>query len=144
DLDPNGSLRIAMDTAQRMALMHSGRYRVWSLTWDDVQEQFRNQVPRFEAELLSPGAKLRPLLNSIDPVNAANWQGFTGLSSFGVLLVLLGAGRAWPWAQYARAYAVSLLEIDPAVPGRLRLHWERKHSDESLLLRAEGGMDAAG
>jgi DEAD/DEAH box helicase domain-containing protein len=54
--DPNAGLRTGIDTAQRMALMRSGRYRVWSLTWDDVQEQFRHPVSRFAAELLSPGA----------------------------------------------------------------------------------------
>jgi DEAD/DEAH box helicase domain-containing protein len=69
--DPNVGLRTGMDTAQRMALMRSGRYRVWSLTWDDVQEQFRHPVPRFEPELLSPGAKFAPLLSKLDPAMLA-------------------------------------------------------------------------
>ncbi len=141
--DPNAGLRIGTDTAQRMALMRSGRYRVWSLTWDDVQDQFKNAVPRFEAELLSPGSKFGPLLAKLDPANAVNWKSLGGLSSFGILMLLLGAGRCRSWGSYAQAFVVSLLENDPDTPGRLRLHWQRAHHDGSPLLQAEGSMDSA-
>jgi DEAD/DEAH box helicase domain-containing protein len=140
--DPNGALRTGLDTSQRLALMRSGRYRVWSLNWDDVQEQFQYPIPQFEPSLLSPGARFGALINSLDPANASNWQRLAGMSSFESLLLLLGAGRQWPWTRLAQAFAVSLLETDPSGPGRLRLHWERKHSDGSPLLCAEGGMDA--
>ena len=141
--DPNVGLRTGMDTAQRMALMRSGRYRVWSLTWDDVQEQFRHPVPRFEPELLSPGAKFAPLLSKLDPANAGNWKSLGGLSSFGALMLLLGPARGRSWASYAQAFVISLLENDSDTPGRLRLNWERTYSDGSPLVRAEGGMNAA-
>jgi len=36
-----GNLRIGHDMAQRMALIKSGKYRVWSLTWQDVESQFK-------------------------------------------------------------------------------------------------------
>ena len=123
--------------------MRSGRYRVWSLTWDDVQEQFKNPVPRFEAQLLSPGAKFGPLLGKLDPANAGNWKSLGGFSSFGILMLLLGAGRCRTWASYAQSFVVSLLENDPDTPGRLRLQWQRSHQDGSALLQAEGGMDSA-
>jgi len=141
--DPNSGLRVGTDTAQRMALMRSGRFRVWSLTWDDVQEHFKTPVPRFEAELLSPGAKLGALLAKLDPANTGNWKSLGGLSSFGILMLLLGAGRSRSWPTYAQSFVVSLLENDPDTPGRLRLHWQRTHSDGSPLLQAEGGMDSA-
>jgi len=140
--DPNGALRTGLDTAQRLALMRSGRYRVWSLNWDDVQEQFQYPIPQFEPSLLSPGTRFGALINSLDPANASTWQRLAGMSSFESLLLLLGAGRQWPWTRFAQAFVISLLETDPSGPGRLRLHWERKHSDGSPLLRAEGGMDA--
>ncbi len=140
--DPNSGIRVGTDTAQRMALMRSGRFRVWSLTWDDVQEQFKTPVPRFEAELLSPGAKLGALLAKLDPANTGNWKSLGGLSSFGILMLLLGAARSRSWATCAHSFVLSLLENDPDTPGRLRLHWRRTHSDGSLLLRAEGGMDS--
>ncbi|MGA7414361.1 MAG: DUF1998 domain-containing protein, partial [Bryobacteraceae bacterium] len=141
--DPNAGLRTGIDTAQRMALMRSGRYRVWSLTWDDVQEQFKNPVPRFETELLSPGAKFGALLSGLDPTGAGNWKSLAGLSSFGILMLLLGAGRSRQWRNYAHAFAVSLLENDPEASGRLRLRWKRSHSDGSPLFEAEGGMETA-
>jgi DEAD/DEAH box helicase domain-containing protein len=141
--DPNAGLRTGIDTAQRMALMRSGRYRVWSLTWDDVQEQFRHPVPRFAAELLSPGAKFGPLLGKLDPANAGIWKSLGGLSSFGALMLFLGSARGRSWASYAHAFVASLLENDPDTSGRLRLHWERVHADGSPLLQTEGGMEAA-
>jgi DEAD/DEAH box helicase domain-containing protein len=140
--DPNSGLRVSTDTAQRMAIMRSGRFRVWSLTWDDVQEQFKNPIPRFEAELLSPGAKQGALLAKLDPANTGNWKSLGGLSSFGILMLLLGAARSRSWAAYAQSFVVSLLENDPDTPGRLRLHLQRTHSDGSPLLQAEGGMDS--
>ena len=33
--------RIGKDMAQRMALVQSGKYRVWSLTWGDVESRLR-------------------------------------------------------------------------------------------------------
>ena len=141
--DPNAGLRTGIDTAQRMALTRSGLYRVWSLTWDDVQEQFRHPVPRYEVKLLSPGAKFGPLLNKLDPANAGNWKRLGGLSSFGALMLLLGPARVRSWASYSQAFVISLLENDPETPGRLRLRWQRSHIDGSPLFRAEGSMEEA-
>jgi DEAD/DEAH box helicase domain-containing protein len=141
--DPNAGLRTGLDTAQRMALIRSGRFRVWSLTWDDVQEQFEYPVPRFQPEFLSPGPKLAALLNSVDPTNSGNWQGLADLSSFGAFLLLIGAGRSWTWARYTQSYVLSLLKNDPSTPGNLRLLWERKHADGSPLLQVEAGIEAA-
>ena len=141
--DPDSSLRVGTDTAQRIALMRSGRYRVWSLTWDDVQDQFKNPVPRFEPALLRSGAKFNALLENIDPGESANWKSLNGLSSFGILTFLLGAGRNKSWARYAQAFVVSLLENDPDTLGRLRFNYQRSHSDGSPLLEAGGGIETA-
>ena len=139
--DPDSGLRIGTDTAQRMALMRSGRYRVWSLTWDDVQEQFKNPIPRFEASLLRSGPKFNALIESIDPGESGKWKSLNGMSSFGILTFLLGSGRSRSWARYAQAFVVSLLENDPDSPGHLRFNYQRFHSDNSPLLQATGGID---
>ena len=141
--DPNSSLRVGTDTAQRMALMRSCRYRVWSLTWDDVQEQFKNPVPRFEPALLRPGLKFNALLEFIDPGESGNWKSLSGLSSFGILSLLLGAGRRKVWARYAQAFVVSLLKNDPDVPDRLQLNLLQPHLDGSPLLQALGGIETS-
>ncbi|MGD0128851.1 MAG: DEAD/DEAH box helicase [Terriglobia bacterium] len=141
--DPNGNLRTGLDTAQRLALMRSGRYRVWSLNWDDVQEQLQNPVPAFQPEFLRPGAMFGGLINSLDLANAPNWQRVPGKSSFESLLLLLGDGWQWGWKRFAQAFAISLLERDASRPDRLRLKWQRNHSDGSPLLCAGGGVEAA-
>jgi DEAD/DEAH box helicase domain-containing protein len=141
--DPNAGLRTGIDTAQRMALMRSGRYRVWSLTWDDVQEQFRLPIPKFDVRLLPPGAKFGQLLNSLDSAGGGYWNNLSELSSFGALMLLLGSARGRSWASYSRAFAISFLENDPDTPDCLRIQWQRSHSDGSPLFRAEGSMKAA-
>ncbi|MDM7995624.1 MAG: DEAD/DEAH box helicase [Acidobacteriota bacterium] len=140
--DPNAGLRTGIDTAQRMAIMRSGRYRVWSLAWDDVQEQFVAPAPRFEALFLAPGSKLLPLLNSMDPGNAGTWKNLESMSSFDALLALLGPFRRLAWKNYAQAFVISLLEQDASQPGLLRGTWQKNHIDGSPLLRAEGQMEA--
>jgi len=35
---------IADDSAKRLALLQSGRYHVWSLTWDDVQDHYAGKI----------------------------------------------------------------------------------------------------
>ena len=35
---------VAADSAKRLSLTQSGRYRVWSLTWDDVQGQYAGKL----------------------------------------------------------------------------------------------------
>jgi DEAD/DEAH box helicase domain-containing protein len=124
-----------------MALMRSGRYRVWSLTWVDVQEQFKNPVPQFGPALLPPGVKFNAVLSNVDPGESGNWKRLSGLSSFGILTLLLGAGRRKCWPRYAQAYVVSLLENDPDMPSRLRFNCQRLHSDGSLLLQVGGGIE---
>ncbi len=47
--------RTAQDCAQRMALVHSGRYLVWSLTWDDIAGVFGDTVQGTPPDLLESG-----------------------------------------------------------------------------------------
>lgn len=140
--DPAAGLRTGVDTAQRLAIIRSGRYRVWSLTWDDVQEQFSYPVPKFEPQLLQSGPKFGALISRLDPKNAAEWRKIESLSSFDIFLQMLGAGRTRNWGDHAKAYVLSLMEPDQENSGRLKVHQERVHPDGSLLLRAEGEMQA--
>jgi DEAD/DEAH box helicase domain-containing protein len=141
--DPNAGLRTGKDTGQRMALIRSGRYRVWSLAWEDVQEQFQYPVPRFQPEFVNPGPRFGALLNSLDPTNLGNWQGLANVSSFGAFILLLGSGRTWSWVRYAQSYLLSLMANDPSVPGHLRVLLQRTHADGSPLLEIQGGIEAA-
>ena len=140
--DPKANMRLAKDTAQRFAIMRSGRYRVWSLTWDDVVERFENRTAPYKAEALTPGPKHGSLLRAMDGENSAFWRELTKASSFGALLGLLGKGRNLNWARQAEAFAVSLLEQNPSAQGHLRISKQQKHADGSPLLEAEGEVEA--
>jgi DEAD/DEAH box helicase domain-containing protein len=48
----SGSLRTGRDSAQRLAILRSGKYRVWSLTWADVYQRL-DKAPEPQADLLS-------------------------------------------------------------------------------------------
>ncbi|MEL6769437.1 MAG: DEAD/DEAH box helicase [Bacteroidota bacterium] len=50
--------RVGLDSAQRMALLRSGRYHVWSLTYDDVQHVLQGTPPPAHHPLLAPQAAL--------------------------------------------------------------------------------------
>ncbi len=53
---------IADDSAKRMALVQSRGYRVWSLTWDDIQDHYAGKMAADQspfAQQLNPG--MRPL-----------------------------------------------------------------------------------
>jgi len=55
--------RVGYDMAQRMALRRSGRFSIWSLTWDDVEDRFeRASASAFENFLNHSPAKLGQLL----------------------------------------------------------------------------------
>lgn len=49
--------RVGRDLAQRMAIVQSGRFYVWSLTWKDVENQYRSQG-NYYRNFLGPGAAL--------------------------------------------------------------------------------------
>jgi DEAD/DEAH box helicase domain-containing protein len=46
--------RVGEDFSQRMAVVRSGRFLVWSLTWKDVENQFHNQGDYFQ-NFMDPG-----------------------------------------------------------------------------------------
>ena len=106
--DPNGEMRVGADTAQRLAVIRSGKYRVWSLTWPDVAEQLKQPAPAFTPEWLTPGRRLSRLLASAGATG--DWGAVSGMSSFSILLLLLGKGKEWAWDRYAAAWCLSLLE----------------------------------
>ncbi len=106
--DPNGDMRVGVDTAQRLALIRSGKYRVWSLTWQDVAEQLEPSAPAFDSQWLVPGKKLLSLLKNSGTVG--EWPVVRTMSSFSILLLLLGRGKEWAWSRYAAAWCLSLVD----------------------------------
>jgi DEAD/DEAH box helicase domain-containing protein len=88
--DPgSGNQRLGVDTAQRLAIVRSGRYRVWSLTWDDVEGGLRADVEPVEQIVADRWSRQQGLLSLMDPVGLVSWSKARKMSSLDLLLLLL-------------------------------------------------------
>lgn len=136
--DPaSGNQRLGLDTAQRLAIVRSGRYRVWSLTWDDVMERFDPKTPK-----LTPlGADRRPLFSALAGRVAAeaapDWMALAEASTFEMLLTRLDRSREHDWNGFACAWALSFLE-----QGRgTTLSGAEKLRDDLLFSEQRGSLE---
>jgi DEAD/DEAH box helicase domain-containing protein len=107
-----GNLRTGKDSAQRLSIARSGRYRVWSVTWSDVYDRLDKPQPQVIPLGGAPGSVFPALVAQIDPANAAAWQRLYSGSSFDMLLYLLTAGRQAAWEKFAQATLLHLMQGD--------------------------------
>ena len=138
--DPEANMRVALDTAQRMSIIRSGRYRVWSLTWADVMEQSTTPPPRYAVGTIAAGPHFGALLGKLAGPAAGRFRNVGNSTSFGLLLNYLAGGVPVDWERAAQAYAGSLLEPDGKTPDQLRVQRAVLHLDGAPLLRAEGSL----
>ena len=91
--------RVALDTAQRMAIVASNQYWVWSLTYEDVQNVLVDQgaLP-IDLLLGMPNVNLRKLAEHFSCVDLL---GLHDQSSFAWLMVLLLQGCESVWQRYS-------------------------------------------
>lgn len=101
--------RLADDIAKRQALLDSGQFRVWSVTWKDLEE----------------GAPVTTLLTRVQRENyrdffgkdpAAQWlrdDELRSRSSFGLLWEYLEHPNAAVWMALAKRFAASMLQVEP-------------------------------
>jgi len=121
--DPDsGNMRVGIDTAQRLAISRSGRYHVWSLTWEDVESQFRDKPDSVEPVAPGHGGKLDRGVGMLDPANRMAWSRVYERASFEWLIFRLDAGRPLNWERHARLWLAAMLPApgqagDPPVPG---------------------------
>jgi DEAD/DEAH box helicase domain-containing protein len=104
--------RLGLDTAQRLALLRSGRFRVWSLTWDDVRSGAAG-LP-FEPLGVASWETTRNVIQKLDPAEALAWSDLPKRTSFGLLLDLLGRGSDRDWSVPARAWLMGFLRASRA------------------------------
>lgn len=148
--------RVGYDMAQRMALLRSGRFNIWSLTWDDVQDRFKSSPDSaFENFLNHSPAKLGPLL-AAQGLNSM--LGLHESRNFDLFVRFLTQPNHEAWAKYAAISAIALPStamISESAANSLRTAvlsegeatlptgggdffagvLEREHSDEGLMLR---------
>jgi DEAD/DEAH box helicase domain-containing protein len=99
--------RIGDDLTKRQAIIDSGRYWVWTITWNDV-EAFAEKTPSIP--LLD--ASQRRLLQKIDPHSPFAWHQGNGLEQ---LLTFLASPDISAARKHAGAIAALLLEHRPPV-----------------------------
>lgn len=138
--DPSGNLRVGLDTAQRMSIVRSGRFRVWSLTWADVMEQSTTPLPPYSISAMGPGPHFQALLAKLAGPSAGRFRNASNVTSFALLLNYLASGSPAEWERAAQAFAGSLLEPDLKTPSQLRVERQTVHADGAPLLRADGRL----
>lgn len=104
--------RIGKDMAQRMAIVQSGKFHTWSLTWNDVENRFKSKAD-FYQDFLDPaglpaGGKYNELL---DGYQLQKFKKLIRCNSFDLLIRFLENPEAERWRQFM--FVVSLLQADP-------------------------------
>ena len=98
----NDEMRTGLDMAQRMAIIRSGRFRAWSLTWDDIHDQLKSP-PSVSVPPLTglPGQPLEQALSRLDPANRHRWVANYSATSFDLLIELMTEDRERNWQHLA-------------------------------------------
>jgi DEAD/DEAH box helicase domain-containing protein len=98
--------RVGCDMAQRMALRRSGRFSIWSLTWDDVEDRFKSSPDSaFENLLNHSPAKLGQLL-AAQGLNSM--LGLHESRNFELFVRFLTQPDHEAWGKYAALSAIAL------------------------------------
>jgi len=109
--DPeSGNMRVGIDTAQRLAIAQSGRFHMWSLTWDDVESQFREQADNMDPPVVGHAGKLDRALGVMDTANRMAWSRVYERASFDWLIFRLDGGRSLNWERHARLWLAAMLD----------------------------------
>jgi len=101
--------RLADDIAKRQALLDSRQFRVWSVTWKDLEEGagVTTLLTRVQRDLYLQFFQKEP---------AAQWlrdDELRSRSSFALLWEYLEHPNAEVWAATAKRFAASMLQVDP-------------------------------
>ena len=127
------------DTLKRMAIMLSGKYRVWSLTYKDVHNVFKSQGD-YRTETLNsvkmPSGKVyKPAVKSAnaEAINPEKESGFELLIDY---LSMPNAEELF--AIHARSFAMSIVEASQMSNQVLYGEWKNKWNS---VLKAIGSTD---
>ena len=122
--------RIGQDMAQRMAIVRSGRFHVWSVTFKDVARAFKN-TPEFFDDWFAPHDDFTETkLESL-------WAGYAmkagerldGCTSFDLLVRYLSAPEPSFWQRTAFIYALGFIQA--SMDQEARISW-KEHLKKSL------------
>lgn len=103
--------RVGEDMAQRMAIVQSGKFHVWSMSWHDVENVFKTQkdfyVDYLEPSGLPSGGKFYELLTGY---GLSDLKELNKLNSFDLLVRFLQEPEEDKWRLFS--FVFSLIHID--------------------------------
>jgi DEAD/DEAH box helicase domain-containing protein len=117
--------KMGLDFAQRMAILASGRFHVWNLTWKDVQAQVRTKADRI-ADLMQPAdcpagsQQFNKLLTKLSLEACRDWP---SMDSFGLLSQFLYHSSKATMRSFALALAVCHLDMSGSKDSQTRRKW---------------------
>lgn len=138
--------KVGDDTLKRMAIMHTGKYRVWSLSYKDVQDIFQLQGDYYthtlSPELMPQGPKMYyPTVQNqhAESIKPNKMKAFELLVEY-----LSNADAEKIFTAHAIAYSYSLLNMAEMNDiGKYQM-WSGKQKDINTALDITEPIDAAG
>ena len=126
--------RIGDDIRKRSAVLNSGRFAVWSVTWRDVEafQKEANSPPTLFREMNAPllGQVATRLRLTLD-------RGLGAAGNMEMLLAYLRAPDVDQWRRLADAYALGWLAAGPLIDGASATRLERRLHDEKTRFQEE-------
>ncbi|MBW1895602.1 MAG: DUF1998 domain-containing protein, partial [Deltaproteobacteria bacterium] len=104
-----GNLRIGEDFAQRMALVRSGKFLTWSLSWQDVESQFGKNSNDYYTNYMSHSpTTLAKLLDAYDvDFGTKACSGFHEMNAFEAFLGFIDTTNRGLWGLYSFLQAIN-------------------------------------
>ncbi len=103
--------RIGKDLAQRMAIVRSSKYIVWSLSWDDVENSIHKKGGHFDNFLIDRSEKINGLHAHYDAQFKVKKLGtIRDQSSFDMLMTYLANPDSNMWRMYALIHGLVHLD----------------------------------
>jgi len=116
--------RIGLDLAQRMAIVQSGRFLTWSLTWRDVQNRFKPAGQYYHDFASVHHPSLAKYLQAYDgKFGTARLLKAQGEDSFAWLVRYLRDPRASTWGVFAFVHALLRLDTKRYAAEEGRAEW---------------------
>ncbi|MFO7762057.1 MAG: DEAD/DEAH box helicase [Desulfobia sp.] len=120
--------RIGLDLAQRMAIIQSGKFNIWSITWRDVNAHL-NQHSQRTADLLHPeNSKTgsQRFFKLLDKYGLSEYRKWHTLDNFLLFSKFLSDPDIESWRRYAFVQAVSFLDITNSGKKDSYQRWEEE------------------
>ncbi len=140
--------RLADDVRKRRAVAESGRYRVWSVTWNDLHANASEKKAR--SEVFGPRApkSINEFLNSHDWGSAGRSKAAAAatldLDAFEMLVAFLGAPSTEVWRTLGCVGVLSWLRLGERLASAgVESVWQAICSDLDFVPPAQGGAGAA-